>query len=137
MSNVLYSKGREKFLYNTSGSVGWDSDNDIRVMLVKDTYTFADSDEFLVDMGSVDNGRSASLTNLTSTSGVADADDTTLTATAAVACDAVVIFKHTGSDATAPLIAYIDTATGLPMTPAASATISVVWSSGSNKIFKL
>lgn len=134
MSNALFSKGREGFL---SGAIDWDTD-DIRVMLVKNTYTFDDNDTYLADLGSVDNGRSAALGSKTVTSGVADAADTSLTALAAVACNALVIFKHTGADATARLIAYIDTVTsGLPVTPAAGGTVNITFNDGANKIFKL
>lgn len=133
MTNALFSLGREGFL---DGSIDWDTD-DVRLMLVKSTYTFDDTDKFLSDLGSVDNGRSAALGSKTVTQGVADAADTTVTATAAVACNALIAFKHTGSDATARLICYIDTATGLPVTPAASGVVNVAFDNGANKIFKL
>jgi hypothetical protein len=133
MTNTLFSLGREGFL---DGSIDWDT-NDIRVMLVKSTYTFDDTDNDLADLGAVDNGRSAALGTKTVTLGVADAADTTITATAAVACNALVIFQHTGTDGTARLIAYIDIATGLPVTPAASGVVNVAWDNGANKIFKL
>jgi hypothetical protein len=48
-----------------------------------------------------------------------------------------VLFLHTGSDATARLIAYIDSAVGLPFTPEASQVCPIVWDSGANKIFAL
>ena len=114
------------------------SSGDIRCMLVKSTYTFSAAHKFITDLGSVDNGRSAALASKTFTSGVFDAADTSLTATAAAASNALVIFKHTGSDSTARLIAYIDTPTsGLPFTPAASQTVNITWDNGANKIFKL
>jgi hypothetical protein len=134
MGNVLFSKGREGFL---DGSIDWDTD-DVRVMLVKSTYVFDDTDVFLSDLGAVDNGRSAALAGKTVAGGVADATGTSLTATAAVACNALVIFKHTGVDGTARLIAYIDTPTaGLPFTPSAGQTVNITWNAGANKIFKL
>lgn len=135
MANVLFDPGREGFL---DGSIDWDTD-DIRVMLVKSAYTFSAAHKFLSDITSGnDNGRSAALGTKTVTNGVADAADTTLTATAAVACNALVVFKHTGSDATARVIAYIDTPTsGLPFTPSASQSVPITWDNGSNKIFKL
>jgi len=134
MANVLYDKGREGFL---DGAIDWDS-NDIRVALVESTYTFSDAHEFMAALGANDNGRSVALASKTVTSGVADAADTTLTATAALACNALVIFQHTGSDATARLIAYIDTpSAGLPFTPAASQVVNIAWDNGANKIFKL
>lgn len=133
MANALFSKGREGILDRTIDITG-----DVRVMLVKDTYTFDDTDEDLADIGSVDNGRSAALASKTYTGGVFDAADSTLTATDPDASDALIIFQHTGTDSTARLIAYIDTpASGLPFTPAAGQSVPLVWDNGSNKIFKL
>jgi len=134
MANVLYDKGREGFL---DGSIDWDTD-DIRVCLVASAYTFSAAHEDMADIGANDNGRSAALGSKTVTAGVADAADTSLTATAAVACEALVVFQHTGVDATARLIAYIDTPTsGLPFTPSAGQTVNIAWDAGANKIFKL
>jgi hypothetical protein len=89
------------------------------------------------DLGTNDNGRSVALTGKTVTGGVADAADTSLTATAAVACNALVVYQYNAADSAARLIAYIDSATGLPFTPAASATVNIAWDNGTNKIFKL
>jgi len=134
MANVLYDKGREGFL---DGTIDWDT-GDMRACLVASTYTFSAAHDFMDDVGANDNGRTAALGSKTVTSGVADAADTTLTATAAVACNALVIFQHTGADATARLIAYIDTPTsGLPFTPSASQVVNIAWDNGVNKIFKL
>lgn len=134
MANALYDKGREGFL---DGSIDWDTD-DIRVMLVKSAYTFSAAHQFVSDVSAQDNGRSVALGTKTVTSGVADAADTTLTATAAAACASLVIFKHTGVDATARLIAYIDApSAGLPFTPSAGQTVNIAWDNGINKIFKL
>ena len=133
MASALYDSGREGFL---DGSIDWDT-NDMRAMLVLSSYTFSAAHKFIADLGAVDNGRTAALASKTVTAGVADAADTTLTATAATASKALVVFQHTGSDATARLIAYIDTATGLPFTPAASQVVPITWDNGANKIFKL
>lgn len=134
MSNALFDPGREGHLDGTI----IESSGDIRVMLVKSTYTFSAAHKFVADLGAVDNGRSVALTLKTVTSGVFDAADTSLAATAAAASNALVLFQHTGSDATARLIAYIDTpASGLPFTPAASQNIPIVWDNGTNRIFKL
>jgi hypothetical protein len=133
MANALFNPGREGFL---DGSIDWDTD-DIRVMLILSSYTFDATDKFVADLGAVDNGRSAALTGKAVADGIADAADTTLNATAASASKALVIFKHTGSDATARLIGYIDTATGLPFTPAAGQAVPIAWDNGANKIFKL
>jgi len=135
MANALFSWGRQGFL---EGSIDWDTD-DVRVMLVKSTYAFDDADEFVSDTtpASNDNGRSAALGTKTVTGGVADAADTSLTATAASACNALIVYKYNAADSAARLICYIDSATGLPFTPAASATVNIAWDNGANKIFKI
>lgn len=133
MANVLYSKGREGILDRTIDITG-----DVRVALVESTYTFSDAHEDMADIGTNDNGRSAALAGKTYTGGVFDANDTSLVATAALACNALVYFQHTGADATARLIAYVDTPTaGLPFTPSAGQTVNITHDNGANKIFKL
>lgn len=119
----MFNRAREDYL---GGDLDWDLD-DIRVMLVPSTYTFDATDVFVADLGVSDNGRSASLGSKTKTNGTADAADTSLTATAAVACNALIVFVHTGSDATAQLICRIGSATGLPFTPAASQNVPITW----------
>lgn len=134
MANALFDSGREGFL---DGTIVWSTD-DIRVLLAKSAYTFSAAHKFLSDITGNDNGRSAALGSKTVTNGVADAADTTLTATAATACNALIVFKHTGADATARVICYIDTpTTGLPFTPAASQTVNIAFDNGANRIFKL
>jgi hypothetical protein len=134
MANALFDPGREGILDDTIQM----STDDIRAMLVRSTYTFDATDKFITDIGAVDNGRSAALGSKTFTDGIFDAADTTITATGANASNALIIFKHTGADATARLIAYIDTVTsGLPFTPAASQVVPVAWAGTTNKIFKL
>jgi hypothetical protein len=134
MAAALYDKGREGFL---DGSIDWDTD-DIRVMLVKTGYSFSAAHDFLDDVSaSYDNGRSAALASKTVTGGVAGAANTSLVATAAVSSIALVLYKYNASDASARLICYIDNATGLPFTPAASQTVNITWDTGALKIFKL
>lgn len=133
MANTLYDFGREGILDRTIDITG-----DVRAMLVRSTYTLSQSHKFVADLGAVDNGRTAALASKTYSAGVFDAADTSLTAIAAVASSALVLFQHTGSDATARLIAFIDTpASGLPFTPSAGQTTNIVWDNGANKILKL
>lgn len=133
MSSAVFPKAKERALGAGLDLAGLD----IRVMLVRSTYTYDSTDEFVSDLGSVDNGRSAALGSKTVTNGVFDAADSTLNAVAANASNALVIFIHTGSDATARLIAYLDDAVGLPFTPEAAQTCPIVWDNGANKIFAL
>lgn len=135
MSNALYDKGREGFL---DGSIDWDTD-DIRCILI-------DTADYTVDLATHDNlddvpgdarvATSGALTSKTVTDGVADAADVTLSSVTGDTCEAIVIYKHTGTESTSRLIAYIDTATGLPVTPNGG-DITIQWDSGANKIFKL
>lgn len=95
------------------------------------------TDDFLDDIaGAAIEATSANLGSKTTTAGVFDAADFTFSAVSGDQCEALVIYKDTGSAATSPLIAYIDTGTGLPVTPNGG-DINVVWDSGANKIFAL
>lgn len=135
MANSLYDKGREGFL---DGSIDWDTDN-IKATLV-------DNADYIVNLATHDFyddvtvvGRVATSGNLASktvTAGVADAADITWTAVSGDVSESIVIWKDSGVEATSRLIAYIDTATGLPVTPNGG-NISCAWDNGANKIFKL
>lgn len=133
MTSAVFPKAKEQLL---QAGLNLNS-GDIRVMLVRSTYSYDAADEFVSDLGAVDNGRSAALAGKSFTNGVFDANDSTLNATAANASNALVLFLHTGNDATARLIAYLDDAVGLPFTPEASQTCPIVWDNGANKIFAL
>nr|WP_201787713.1 hypothetical protein [Mycobacteroides immunogenum] len=60
----------------------------------------------------------------------------TFSAVSGASVEAMVIYKDTGTVGTSPLIAYIDTATGLPVSPNGG-DINIAWDTGTNKIFKL
>lgn len=135
MANGLYDKARQKFL---DGSISWSSDN-IKIVLVDAAdYTVSlSTHEFLSDIPSGARvATSDNLSNKTSTSGIADADNVTFTAVTGDPSEAIVIYKDTTNAATSDLIAYIDTATGLPVTPNGG-DITITWDNGTNKIFKL
>src|SRR5438094_347328 len=76
------------------------------------------TDQFLSAIASGDRvATSGNLASKTSTAGVFNAANVTFTAVSGAACGALVLYKDTGAAGTSPLIAYIDTATGLPVTP--------------------
>lgn len=131
--SAVFPKAKEQYLQAGLNL----SSLDIRVMLVLSSYTYDSTDEFVADLGAIDNGRSAALGSKTFTNGVFDAADSTLNATAGTASNALIVFVHTGNDATARLLAYIDNAVGLPFTPEAAQTCPIVWDNGANKIFAL
>lgn len=136
MANTLYDTAREDFL---TANISWSADT-IKVALVSG-YTYSAAHQFLSDVtgggGGTVAATSTALASKTTTAGVADAADITFSAVpAGSACDALIIYKDTGVPTTSPLIAFIDTATGLPVTPN-DGDIGVTWDAGANKIFKL
>lgn len=134
MANALYDAGRQGFL---DGSIDWDT-NTIKCVLVKSTYTvnLATHDN-LDDVGAGTRlATSDAFTGKTTTAGVADADNVTIASVPTGPVTAIILFKDTGVESTSRLIAYIDTATGLPLTTD-STPVQIVWDNGANKIFKL
>lgn len=136
MANALYSLARQSFI-SQSPSIDMDTD-DIKVSLVRSSaYTpNLTTDQFLSSVPTrvADSGN---LSAKTVTLGVFDAADVTFTAVAAgLAAQYIVIWKDTGVAATSPLIALIDTGTGLPVTPNGG-DITIVWDGGANKIFRI
>jgi hypothetical protein len=78
------------------------------------------------------------LTLLDPVAGVCDASDIVFpTVTGGVQCEGILLYVDDGAaEASSRLIAYIDNATGLPVTTN-GADINVAWDNGANKIFKL
>lgn len=136
MANAMYDKGREAF---GNAGINWLSDT-IKAMLI-DTGSYTvdlATDDFLADVpGGARVGTPVTLAGKTNVAGVLDANDISFTGlTGAPSIEALILYKDTGSDATSQLIAYIDTATGLPV-PAGASQVNVAWDNGSNKIMKI
>lgn len=133
MANAMYDAGREGFL---DGSIDWDTDS-IKIGLLSAGYTpNLATHRFVSDLGANVVARSAALGGKTVTGGVADATDITLVGITGAQVTRYAVYKDTGSDATSRLIALIDTATGLPMTPNGG-DIILAFDNGANRIFKL
>ena len=131
MANTLFPKFKELLLQDLTSAT-------VKVMLVKTGYTYSTSHQYLSDVSTYDNGRSSALTNITVANGIFDADDVSgITVLASAQVIAVVLYKDTGTDSTSPLIAYIDTMTGLPFTVGAGGTVQIIWDNGDYKIFAL
>ena len=133
--NGLYDKGREGIL---DGSIAFIADN-IKAVLV-DTGTYTVNLATHANLSDIAAGAriatSAVLTSKTATGGVADAADPTFPSVTGATVEAVVLYKDTGTASTSRLICYIDTGTGLPVTPNGG-DITVQFASTANKIFKL
>lgn len=137
MANGLYASFKEELL-----KAGIDlTAVDIKVMLI-------DSADYAVDLAT-DNtldtvttvaaanvALSGNFASKTIAAGVFDADDITFSAVTGDESEGLVIFEDSGTDTTSNLIAYIDTATGLPVIPNGG-DINVTWDTGANKIFAL
>lgn len=134
MANALYGLGREAFL---GGDLDWDA-NTIKAVLTDhgaDTPNVT-TDDFLDDISAGTIATSGAFATKTKTLGVADADDITFSSVSGATVESVNIYKDSGVASSSTLIAYIDTATGLPCTPNGG-NITVQWDNGANKIFKL
>lgn len=136
MANTLYPKAKEAFL---RGEIDLTADS-IKVVLVKISggYTYNANHDFYDDLvpGSNVVGSPQTLSGITVTNGVLDATDVTFSSVTGAAVGAVVIYKDTGASGTSSLIAYYDTATGIPVTPNGG-NITISWDNGANKIFAL
>ena len=135
MANTLYDFARQRFL---EAQINWMTDT-IKVLLV-DTGAYTPQTavhQYLSDIsGSARIAGPVTLTSKTTTGGAADAADVTFTSVTGPSIEAIVIYIDTGTESTSPLVAFIDTATGLPITPNGG-DIIVTWDNGANKIFKL
>jgi len=135
MANQLYPKAKEDFL---AGNLNL-STNTITLALVDtDIYTFNSAHEDRADIPNSAVVSEANLVSTTITSGVFDANDPTFVSVTGANCEALVLY-HTdtqGGNTSSRLIAYIDTATGLPILPNGG-DITVRFSSGASKIFAL
>jgi hypothetical protein len=130
--NAFYDLGIKRI---ADGAIDLLTD-DIQVIGVDSTYIpNYSTDEFEDDVSGFV-GSAVSLSGKTTTAGRFLADNTTLSAVSGNAIRYLLIFKNTGSSATSPLIALIDTGINLPLTPNGS-DILLVWDTGSKGIFKI
>ncbi len=137
MSNTLYDFGRESF---ANGDIDLLADT-IKVVGIDhgvDTPNAA-TDQYLSDLSAGSRiFTSAGLSTKTTTAGVLDADDVTMSGVTGSSFESLTLYKDTGVAGTSILILLLDTVGGLPFTPAGGGSdFLIVWDSGSNKIFKL
>lgn len=135
MANALYDLAKQKLL---QGDIAWLTDNIKAVLVDNALYTVnLVTDEFLSDIiAGARVATSPNLTSKTSTLGVADAANVTFPSVSGAISEEVVLYVDTGVEATSSLIAIVDTATGLPVTPDGN-NINVLWDDGVNRIFAI
>jgi hypothetical protein len=120
MANVIYPKAKQSFL---SQSPALDVDTDtIKIALVKISgsgavaYTSTDQYWSAISAGLV--GTPQTLGTVTVVNGKFSSAGATFTAVSSAGNTlGAVIYKDTGSAATSPLIAWLDTGTNVPITP--------------------
>jgi len=133
MANALFTAFRNGQLNGTS-VVDLDTDT-IKAMFIDhadDTPVVA-TDDFIDDLLSA--GRVPAIASApalgtktvgTVAAGVFDAADTVFTALTGDQVESLILFKDTGAEATSKLVAFWDTATGLPLTPNGG-DVTVAW----------
>lgn len=115
MANVGYPLGMKAML---DALVDYDDDT-IQVALIDtETVSYNAGHQYYSSVQSGVVGSPGTIANTSTTGGVFDGDDVTLTDVEGDPAAALVIFKSTGSAASSPLLWWIDTGvTGLPVTP--------------------
>lgn len=142
MANALYDRARKLFL---DAQVAWATDT-IHCVLVEQgvapnltsaTASIADIATTNRNYGSAGSAGVALTTKASTAEGAADADDVTFTSVSGTTIGAVVLYKHVSAvdETQNPSILWLDTATGLPITPNGG-DIIVTWDNGTNKIFR-
>jgi hypothetical protein len=138
MANQLYDIARAEF---AKGTIDWENDTFKVLLIDTGNYTLSQSHTTLADIAV--SSRVGSETGVSlpdtkvETNGALDAEDVTFTAVANTASvEAIIIYRDTGTPSTMYLIAYMDTATGLPITPNGG-DIIITWDNGTNRILRL
>lgn len=116
MPNVVYPRFKQALL---SPGVNLATATVSTILVDTATYTYSPTHEFLSSIpAGARAGTPQPLTSKTVTNGVFDAAAVQFpTVPLGSALEAVVVYVNTGNDATSRLVAFIDTAEGLPVTP--------------------
>jgi hypothetical protein len=136
MANALYAKAKEAFL-------GADLDLlnvTLKTALVKNTYSVdLVNHEFLSDVGTANiAATSFALEQINIDDGVFDAENETIENYGTSGFAYLIIYQDSGLSSTSRLIAYIDTADGLPVNSTnETISITIQWSDLATKIFSL
>ena len=128
----LYDSAKENFL---SAQVNMTADTIIAIPLSA-SYSFsASAHKFISDLTGIV-ARSTGLTGKSVSAGVFDANDQLILTVTGSTVTQIALCKDVGDDATSPLIALVNSGTGLPIVPDGS-NLLITWDNGANKIFRL
>jgi hypothetical protein len=129
MANALYPTFKQALGADTFGADLGNAGTDIRAILVDlADYTYSAAHDFLDDVpAGARVATSTALTSKTWTAAVFDAADKTFTAVTGDVSEALILYRHTGTESTSALICFLDTGvTGLPVTPNGG-DITITW----------
>lgn len=125
MANALYPKWKEQLLQFTANNNL--SAGTVKVALVTSGYTYSATHQFYSSVSASVVGTPQTIGSKTFTNGVFDGADVTFSAVTGSQVTRLVIYIDTGSAATSPLVAYLDTGvTNLPVTPNGG-DIAITW----------
>ena len=125
MANALYPKWKDQLLQFTANNNL--SAGTVKVALVTAGYTYSSTDQFYSSVSASVVGTPQTIGSKTFTNGVFDGSDVTFTSVTGSQVVSLVIYVDTGSAATSPLVAFIDTSvTNLPVTPNGG-DIAITW----------
>lgn len=130
MASAIYPKAKESLL---QGGINMSSGTIKAALVDTGTYTYSTAHQYLTSLSGVV-GTAQTVGAKTFTNGLFDGADVTFTAVSGSSAEAIVIYLDTGVSATSPLIAYIDSGTGLPVTPNGG-DITITWNASG--IFQL
>jgi hypothetical protein len=125
MANALYPKWKEQLLQFTANNNL--SAGTVKVALVTAGYTYSAANQFYSSVSASVVGTPQTIGSKTFTDGVFDGGNVTFTAVTGSQVVALVLYIDTGSAATSPLVAFLDTGvTNLPVTPNGG-DITITW----------
>lgn len=125
MANALYPKWKEQLLQFTANNNL--SAGTVKVALVTAGYTYSAANQFYSSVSASVVGTPQTIGSKTFTDGVFDGGDVTFTAVTGSQVVSLVLYIDTGSAATSPLVAFLDTSiTNLPVTPNGG-DITITW----------
>lgn len=138
MASALYQNYRNLLLGGGTHSFPDLNADTIKVMLRDegaDAVNLADQDLADISAGLVGTAQTVGSVTLGSVAvGVFDHADVTFSAVSGSSCESLDYYKDSGSASTSPLIANIDDATGLPVTPNGG---DITWAPHANGVFQL
>jgi hypothetical protein len=125
MANALYPKWKEQLLQFTANNNL--SAGTVKVALVTAGYTYSSANQFYSSVSASVVGTPQTIGSKTFTDGVFDGGNVTFTAVTGSQVVSLVLYIDTGSAATSPLVAFLDTGvTNLPVTPNGG-DITITW----------